>query len=238
MNPEIIAKLKAMLNRNGRTEAEADTFQIMAAAFAEKHGVDIAALDAAEERQASVITHKQVGEWGKCPPEADYAAAICKGFFEVDPITSSGWTERIQFVGTAHHIEVAEYVFNFLLREFRWQWNHRRGRCRNRKAFLYGCMIALFNKLEQRFAKPATGSELEVSWKAKRRSYIAEKWPKLTSNPLEPQKTGVATSRGYQAGVSIEIRPGVNGGARKEQAALTGSGRKLLGDQAAQMELL
>ncbi|KAF0176484.1 MAG: hypothetical protein FD161_3023 [Limisphaerales bacterium] len=229
MNPTIISKLKAMLNRNGRTEAEADTFQIMAAALADKHGIDIAALDAAEARQASVIMHKQVGEWGKCPPEADYAAVICKSFFEVDTITSCGWTERMQFVGTAHHLEVAEYVFNFLLREFRWQWNHRRGRCRNRKQFLYGCMVALHTKLSARFAKPATEA-VEVSWKAKRQAYIAATFSKLTTTPLAPKQVGgAATQRGFRAGSEIEIRPGVNGGQRKaEQPALAGFERRLL----------
>lgn len=229
MNPEIIAKLKVMLNRNGRTEAEADTFQIMAAALADRHGIDLASLDAAEERERCAIMHKQVGEWGKCPPEADFALVVCKRFFEVDAVTHCGWTERVEMVGTAHHIEVAEHVFHFLVREFRWQWNHRRGRCRKRKDFLYGCLVSLTQKLDARFARPAAGGALEVSWKAKRQAYMQERWPSAKTSSVAPQKPGAAAARGFQAGRDIEIRPAVKPGEAKGQELLPGFERRLLG---------
>jgi len=212
---EAFERIRKLLRGNGRTAEEHDTAQILAAALAEKHGIDMAEVEKAENQEPVRIAQRQVGEWASCPPEADYAAAICQRFFEVNPIHQCGWSEKILFVGAELHLEIADYIFNFLVREFRWQWNKRRGRCKNRKQFIYGCFIALSNKLNARFARPGGGTALEISWRAKREQYIKESFGELKTGSIAPkQKKGMALEHGYRAGQDIEIRPGVRQGQR------------------------
>jgi hypothetical protein len=230
---DAIDKIRKMLNRNGRTEAEADTASILAAAIADKHGIDIASLDQAEADRAQEITHKEIGAWFKTPSEALYAAAICKGFFEINALTLCSYAERQIFIGTPLHIEIAEYIFGFLLKEFRWQWNRRRGKSRNRKAFIFGCYLALRAKLENRFKQPEQSGQMEfsltVSLRARRDAYMDEKFGETTSSPLGPkERGGAAMNNGWRAGQDIEIRPGVNGGNQKQPQALPGLSGRLL----------
>jgi len=219
---EAAQKIRKLLKRNGRTEAEADTASILAAALADKHGIDIAGMDQAEEQRRVEITHKIMGEWMKAPPEADYAALVCKNHFEVHAFKRSGWTEKIVRVGTEWHLTVAEYIFKFLITEFRWQWNKKRGRCRNRKQFIWGCYIALAAKLRERFARPANGDRsLEISFAARRKKYIEDNFGQMENVTVSPaSRKGAAISHGYRAGQDIEIRPGVEAGNQQQNGQL------------------
>ena len=220
------------MQRNGRTEAEADTASILAAALAEKHGIDIAGLDQADDQRRAEITHREVGHWAKTPPEADYASLICKRFFEVSPLsTHKLWLEQIVFIGTPLHIDLAEYVFKFLVHEFRWQWNKKRGRCKNRKQFIYGCYQAVFTKLYTRFLvdAPEETSALELSFKARREAYMKEQFGETKSNNITPKnKTSAALNRGWHAGQDIELRPGVAAGNSKAATQLEMPNGRLL----------
>ena len=230
---DAINKIRKLLNRNGRTEAEADTASILAAALAEKHGIDIAGLDQADEQRRNGITHREIKRWVKSPPEADYAHMICKDYFEVSPFTQVVWMERLIFVGTEWHIEIAAHVFDFLLHEFRWQWNRRRGRCRNRKQFMFGIYIALDSKLHSRFATPVDApAGIEISWKGRRKKYIEDNFGEMTSSSIEPAtKRSAAIHHGWRAGRDIEIRAGINGGNQKQPEALPGLSGRLLEDR-------
>lgn len=221
---EAMEKIKKLLRRGGRTEAEIDTAQIIAAALAEKHNIDIAALDVEEDRKRNEMAHRTVGEWVSQPPEAGYASNICTAFFEVSAIILSGsFTEQRVFVGTAWHLDIADCVFKFLIKEFRWQWNKKRGRCKKRAAFMYGCYIGLFGKLHERFGSPNETNALQVSFKAKREAYMEEQWPNAETVKSKPKNLGgAAAARGLNAGRSIEIRPGVKGGDGKQTEALPG----------------
>lgn len=226
---EAVEKIRKLLARNGRTHAEIDTAQLLAAALADKHGIDIAAMDAADDQRKAAITHRTMGKWAVEPPEATYASLICQKFFEVDAITRSGWMEELVLVGTEWHLTLAEYVFRFLMHEFRWQWNKRRGRCRKRKEFIYGCYIALFSKLSARFEKPANGMALEISFKAKRDAYIKDNFSTLSSASAAPKaKRSSAREHGYRAGQEIDIRPGVEAGESRSRPSLPGFDGRLL----------
>ena len=137
------------------------------------------------------------------------------------------------------HIEIATYVFEFLIKEFRWQWNRRRGRCRNRKQFIWGAYLALACKLRERFERPSNASlELEISWDAKRRAYMEEQFGKTESASIAPKKkAGAAINRGWQAGRDIEIRPGVASGPTAKAAALPSGSTRLLNAPSPQYEL-
>jgi hypothetical protein len=83
---EALAKIRKLLGTQGRTDAEADTAQILAAALAEKHGIDLEDAARPEAEQTTVIIHRVVGQWGKVPIEATYASLICKRFFDVQQL--------------------------------------------------------------------------------------------------------------------------------------------------------
>lgn len=219
---EALSKIKKLLTTSGRTEAEIDTAQILAAAIADRHNIDLAEVDRVEQERQMVITHRAVGEWAKVPTEVEYASLICGRFFEVSPFTRTRlWVEEMVFVGTEWHLQIAEYVFHFLVKEFRWQWNKRRGRCKKRKPFIYGCYVALYQKLAIRFERKTESEGLEISWKAKREKYIAENFGEMTSSSVAPKdKKSVAANRGYRAGQDIEIRPGLNADPIKNKPAL------------------
>jgi hypothetical protein len=122
-------------------------------------------------------------------------------------------------------------VLKFLVKGFRWQWNRKRGRCRDRKQFLRGCYIGLHSKLGERFKRPEGGLALEVSLSAKRQAYMDEHWPNSKTVENKPaKKSSAAANRGYFAGREIEIRPGVKAGAagdKQGQLEFGGNGRLL-----------
>jgi len=227
---QALDKIRKLLATTGRTDHERDTAQVLAAAIAEKHGIDIAEVDRIDQAREVVITHRSFGEWATEPPEALYAALICNRFFEVTSFNQVKWTESRIVVGTENHLLVAEYVFKYLLHEFRWQWNHRRGRCKKRKQFIYGCFIALCQKLDERFAQPSQDTAaLEVNWLAKRKKYIEENFGKLSTSSAAPKSKGMALQRGFIAGQDIDIRPGVAAGQSPKAAQLAGPSQRLLG---------
>jgi len=227
---QALEKIRKLLSNRGRTDHEIDTAQILAACIAEKHGIDIAEVDRAEQDRS--VVHEIFGEWASVPDEAIYASLICSRFFEVSPFTSGYWTQRMIVVGTPHHLVIARYVFGFLTGEFRRCWNRRPNkRIKKRKAFIHGAYVALFTKLVARFEqpfKPQLELALEVNWKAKRESYIQENFGEMTTKPAGPKKVGAAARHGYQAGSSIEIRPAVNGHQNGRAPALLAPSNRLL----------
>jgi hypothetical protein len=228
---DIVAKLRKLMNTNGRTEAERDSAEILAAALAAKHGIDLQQIELAVDRPDMVITERVVGQWFSMPKEASYASAVCVKYFEVSQITLIGYDgAKETFIGLCWHLDIAEQVFKFLIHEFRYRWNHDKGRLKNRNQFLYGMFIALLAKLNERFSNRTTTPGLEISWKAKREAYLADHHPNSTDRKLAPkQRATRAISAGLAAGRDIEIRPAVKPGATVQRGELAaGSERKLL----------
>lgn len=216
MNREdALRKIRSLLQTNGRSDHESDTAQILAAALAEKHGIDLEEA-AADRPESTPIIHKIVGEWASQPPEAKYSAMILNAHFDVSTLTLESFgASRIAIIGTAQHIEIAEYVFTFLRREFARRWNTRKGRTKKRAAFIWGCACAVMQKLAAGKPHPAPSAlAVVVSLGARRDKYIADTWGKTTSSSIAPKTNkGTAASKGYRAGLDIEVRPGVGGGA-------------------------
>lgn len=221
---EAIEKIRKLLCTKGRTEAEADTANILAACIAGKHGIDIAEMDRAEQDRATAITHQSFGQWAVIPDEATYVSLICQRFFEVSPFERTCmFSAEMIFVGTEHHLTIARYVFDFLVGEFRRAWNRRPNkRVKKRKLFMYGAYSSLYTKLHLRFAQPESPQlqlALEINFKAKREKYIDENFGDMTTSKVAPKnKTSSAATHGWRAGNSIEIRPGVNGNHKPAKA--------------------
>ena len=194
--------------------------------IADKHGIDIAELDATELKASAEVKHRSFGEWAYVPPEVVYSSLICNRFFEVSSFEQREWqASRMIFVGLDHHLTISSYVFDFLCGEFRRCWNRRTNkRLKNRKQFIFGAYVALREKMVERFEEPKPAQltlALEVNLKAKRKKYIEDNFGEMQSSPASPKKTrSKATSAGYYVGSEIEIRPAINGHSRtREQLA-------------------
>ncbi len=224
-------KIRKLLQTSGRTDAEADTAQILAACLAEKHGIDLAEVDNVGNPDLVKLTHRTVGEWARVPDEGVYASLICQRFFEIKALeTHRLFMAQMVFIGTEQHITIAEYVFEFLRGEFSRAWNRRRNkRIKARKRFIYGCYIGLLQKLAARFEKSdASSTALVVSLAAKREAYLKENFGETKTNSVAPKNVnGKAASVGFQAGKEIDIRDGVAAG--QQPVGALGAGPKQLG---------
>jgi hypothetical protein len=143
-----------------------------------------------------------------------FASLICKKFFEVNALTVCGFCEEtMTLIGTEHHLQIARYVLDFLTGEFRRTWNRKKGRCKKRKDFLWGCYVALDQKLSERFgSRGGATTAVEVSWKAKRDAYMQETFGETKATDVRKKaKPSAAARQGFINGREIEIRPGVDG---------------------------
>lgn len=234
-------KIKKLLRmKRGGTQHEAETAEALAQVIAAKAGIDLGRVNIDDTGSAEQpIAHRMVGEWAIVPCEAHYAAQICQSFFNINSLEGeSVWCSRLYFIGTDVDLDVAGYAFKFLIREFRWQWNHRRGRCRKRTDFIWGVYCGLGAKLKERFGKQeATG--IVVHQASKRAAYIKQEWGKTESSSIAPKKVGRGASHGYEAGRDIEIRGGLKPAPAAAAPRLNGqTERKLLQPAAGQLGLL
>lgn len=225
MNP-ILEKIKKLLRmKRGGTPDEIATALRLAQELAEKHGIDLTGVNPDDDnaRPERPISHIDAILGARIQWECRYAALICHCFFHVNTFTrwhgafvkEGTWNRGaycITFVGTAWDTEIAIYVYNFLVGHFRREWKTRRGRCRNRQAFMYGMYLGISSKLRER--QPATVQQsgiIQVDRQLQRRNdYLATNFGELTSNSVTPDgDAAAARNRGWVAGRETEIRPAV-----------------------------
>ena len=217
MNP-IVEKIKKLLRmQRGGTPDEIATALKLAQELADKHGIDLGSVDPTEKLKSEQIGQSDTGtpisriQW-----ECTYASLICKHFFKVEVIErNTAWRKYVlTFIGTAWDIEVALYVYHFLVGHFRREWTHKSGRCRNRQSFMFGMYCGLAQKLRERIpqeVKAGSGQEVMViAGQVARRDYIAKHFGKLTTKNAAPDSDAAkAKWLGFLAGQDTEIRPAV-----------------------------
>jgi hypothetical protein len=213
-NQEIIEKIKKLLRmKRGGTSAEVETALNLAQELARKHGIDLANVDPNEESEQRRITHEDAVRSGRIQWESKYAMLIAQNFFNVTTVIRAvGWRQCVlTFIGTAWDVQIAIYVFRFLVGHFRREWNSRRGRCRNRQAFMYGMFIGLSTKLsEKRPMVNTDGLALIVHDKARRDRYMQTTFGETKQTSTKPDGDAAeAKYRGWLAGRETEIREGV-----------------------------
>ncbi len=228
MNPEtaaIIEKLKKLLRmKRGGTPDEIATALELARSLAEKHGIDLNGIDpdAPDREKRQPITHADIVIGGRIQWECNYASLICNEFFEVKVFVNQfAWRKSgLTFVGTAWDVEIAQYVYHFLVGHFRREWRDKRGRCRNRRAFMFGMLCGLASKLRARRPKQSAGLGIVPVSAAlqERKNYIALHFGDLTQTKAAPDSDAAAAeNRGWQAGQDTEIRSGLEGNTPAQQ---------------------
>jgi len=229
---DAIDKIRKLLKREGRFEAEHDTAQILAAALAEKYDLNIDEIGQTDPQSHPQIEERSVGEWVVMPDEAKFASIICRRFFEVNALQLSEWCQaRMIFAGLPHHLEIAEHVFQFCVAEFRRAWNRRTSKTKMRKKFIYGVYLGLHTKLnaleQARIARAsavpngAKPLSLQISWEAKRDQYMQQHYPGSESRKIAPSGSrSVATRNGFMAGRNIDIHPAIKAGPPEKQLLL------------------
>lgn len=244
MSPEQIAALdkikKLMRMKRGGTPDEIATALRLAQELAEKHGINLSDVnpDDESEQRERPIGHEDQILGARVQWECKYAMLIAQAFFNVTTFIRSdcrrhnGRFRRLKcvaFVGTEWDRQVAVYVYTFLCRHMRREWATKRGRCRNRQAFMYGMYVGIHSKLRERQPQPATGSALVPVDKAlaRRDKYVEENFGELKSLDMTVSGDAEASKRaGYKAGLETEIRGGLSN--RNEQGqALVGNGSQL-----------
>lgn len=226
MNPDpILEKIKKLLRmKRGGTPDEIATALRLAQELAAKHGIDLENVNENDDHSGAEdrlpITHVDAFKGNRIQFECQYVGLLIDQFFRVSVFTSRDWyNHRLVFVGTDSNIQIATYVFKFLVGHFRRQWNTKRGRCRNRQAFLFGMYIGLSAKLRESIEEktasnpPQSEQALQVISRSlvRREDYIAKNFGEMSSKSLKPDSNAEAAKwAGWVEGQKTEIRPGVS----------------------------
>lgn len=230
MNP-IIEKIKKLLRmKRGGTPDEIATALRLAQELAEKHGIDLGKVNPDEEE--SPIHHQDAIHGARIQCECIYASLIAEQFFHVTAfktVDDSRSKYVMRFVGTDWDTQIALYVYYFLARHFRSEWKHKRGRLRNRQAFMWGMFLGVKMQLKAKQPKPVqTPGIVPVERGLQRRNqYIEQRWGKLDSESVAPDNDSEKARRaGFVAGLETEINSGVKGG-KKQGALIVDASRQL-----------
>ncbi|HYG36369.1 MAG TPA: DUF2786 domain-containing protein [Clostridia bacterium] len=238
----VIEKIKKLLRmKRGGTPAEVETALAMAAELARKHGIDLNRVNP-DEVPDQPIGHIDALTSSRLQWECKYAALVCENFFNVTAMCTQdrqssfrGWggsvrgksVFRIKLIGTSWDTQIALYVYHFLVRQFRVCWATKRGRARNRHAFMHGMFKGICSKLLEQKRQQVSEAGLVLIGKAvaRRKEYLDRHWPNHESEDTAPDTDAVAASlAGFYAGRETEIRSGVTAGGRVAPMLADGMG--------------
>lgn len=206
MNEQVLEKIKKLLRNKGRTTEETETALFLAQKLAIKNGIDINSVNP-DEPTREPITHAKAAALSRIQCECKYSAMIINRFFNVRAFANSG----IVFVGTSTEIEIAKYVYNFLVKHFRREWKTKRGRLRNRQSFMWGMYRGLYYKLQLLEPKHIEKEGIILTSHAVAiKNYVDEKFDRLGSMDMQPDKDSeAARRRGIASGLATNIRKGL-----------------------------
>jgi len=212
----IIDKIKKLLRmKRGGTAAEIETALQLAQELAAKHGIDIATINPDEETRR--VGDEDIHTSARLQWECKYSMLICEHFFNVSALVRRSDKDYrkwcITIIGTSWDRQIASYVYAFLVGHFRREWSRRRGRCRNRQAFMYGMFCGLTVKLKARIPTNIEQSNALVILQnalAERKQYMSLHYSGTTTQDGKPDHEAMESQRrGYIAGKETEINSGI-----------------------------
>jgi len=206
--------IKLLRMKRGGTTAEVETALFLAQKLAYKHGIDISSVNE-DEPTKEPITHDHGQIIDRLQVECKYAAMIAQRFFNIHAVIGRG----ITFIGTKSNIEIARYVYHFLIKHFRREWKLKKKRLRNRHAFMEGMYEGLWYRLATLEPKPGEKEGLIlISNQLAIADYIKKNFGALEKQELKSNSTAKAAHyHGFIAGKNTTINPAI---INNEKAAL------------------
>ncbi len=222
MSDGVVERIKKLL-RLSRSANRHEAELALARAFelAQRHHIDVTTLDLDEESER--IVH----EWFKIGGQLSYlqarAIGIVMTFFNVNACVSR---PRVVFVGAAVDVQIAWYVYGFIVQQGRhWLRDYerseraarRRMTLNKRRSFTQGFVYGISRQLSERqqvvLEDSQTALVLTAQEKA-RTDYMAELMPSTrTIKPREvKRKNETALVSGFLAGQSAKINKPLNPG--------------------------
>jgi hypothetical protein len=205
MKPLDLIKKLLRLNRSSNLHEAALALQ-KAREIASLHRIDLKLVNPDEEWRA--VTHRDIMTDKRLAVERKYASIIVQTFFRVSCVfvPKAEDQSHLTMIGTATDLEVANYVYVFLVRHFRFCWRHHRGRLRNRVAFMRGLFVGLYSKLDKA-QPPVEDHAITISHATYKRhlfphGLVPHRCPK-------PFRNSQAFHAGYIQGQQTEIRSGI-----------------------------
>jgi len=229
-------KIKKLLRmKRGGTADEIETALALAAEIARKNGIDLDAVDPDAE-PAQRLGHIDATTSARIQWECKYAGLVCHNFFNVNLLlrnkrSVSAWRPCdyvLTFIGLDREIQIALYVYHFLVRHFRHCWKTKSGRCRNRQAFLYGMYHGLCSKLsaQRKLHVNEAGLIFIGRQVALREEYTNSTFGKPDQSSTVPDGDAKAAEwAGYVAGRKTEIRSGLGTSGQATLLLKDGGGR-------------
>lgn len=229
---DIIEKIKKLLRLSRSSNPhEAQLALARALALAREHGIAVEKLNPDEQAKENVVTHSDTEERQRLSYDMEYAIRICAAFFRISPVISNKvGTDRFgfprvvkftRFVGTASDVQIALYVYSFLVHHFAYCWRKHRGRLRNRHAFVDGMFHGIFNKLAE--AQPEFISSEHALVERTHQDYIEATIGKTTKHDCREPDGDAKAARwaGYLRGRETTIAAPLKDAAREKPLSLT-----------------
>jgi hypothetical protein len=209
MNP-IIDKIKKLLrlSKDGAATAEeAAAALAKAMQLAAQAGVSLADIPA--DSDSGILGHQTIDS--QAGPAHLLASGLVKKHFGVDTLFDSrGGKKRIHFIGLPEQIDLASYVYTYLVRTMRSAWRKRANRrLRDREAFLKGFACAINRLMPAAFHRPG----LILSAEKYVQDVLIGTDPnvKLSSLKGPEAKSDKSFHHGFEAGDKAGIRNAIRG---------------------------
>ncbi|MBX3736700.1 MAG: DUF2786 domain-containing protein [Candidatus Didemnitutus sp.] len=228
---EIIEKIKKLLRLSRSSNPhEAQLALTRALELAREHGIAVEKLNPDEQAKENVVTHRDTENCQRLSYDKEYAIRICAAFFRITPVLSNKiGTDRFgfpcvvkftRFVGTASDVQIALYVYSFLVHHFAYCWRKHRGRLRNRHAFVDGMFHGIYNKLAE--AQPEFISSEHALVERSHQDYIEATIGKTTKHDCRTPDGDAKAARwaGYLHGRETNIAAPLKEGERTAPLAL------------------
>jgi hypothetical protein len=217
---EVLEKIRKLLRlARSANPHEAGIALAKAMALAQEHKLELDDVDP-DQPDKPATTHRETPAFGRLSYDRKFALILTRRFFRVSELVQDTLRKtrygyqigvKIALIGTPSDCEIALYVYTFLVRHFAYCWNHHRGRCRNRAAFVRGMFEGIYDQLADAEPPAVDSARDPKAIEISRHAYIAEHFGKtkdLDTN-LPDEHASAARYAGYVQGRRTEIRPAI-----------------------------
>lgn len=216
-NSGILNKVQKLLSlAQSDNEHEAELAINKASALLLKYNLSILEMDAARP-----YVHKQIGAIGRKNPAKSIASAIITKFFFVESIWIDGYDSAtdtsgtiLEISGVAANVQMAEYVFNYLLNISEVLWNkHKRDNNISgnwhRRTFINSLLDSFYHKLDDN-SKSSGVSALVWKGDPLLAHYFKKRYPRVrTVQSGFSQSSRAISNAGGKAGKNLVINKGI-----------------------------